>query len=105
MVLPGVTVCGDHQWGTYRRRAESKARLLAWPSEVPIRTWRRTPSGVRHCTCPLVRDTNRSLSPLGGGGGGGVLATVTVTAAEVPVFPAASRATAVRAWEPLVAVV
>src|SRR5436309_14563698 len=31
---------------------------------------------------------------------GGVLSTVTLTAAEVAVFPAASRATAVRVWTP-----
>src|SRR5712692_1069609 len=31
---------------------------------------------------------------------GGVLSTVTLTAAEVAVFPAASRATAVRVWAP-----
>src|SRR5437899_6851383 len=31
--------------------------------------------------------------------------TVTVTAADVPVLPAASRATAVRVWEPLLVVV
>src|SRR5437899_3356374 len=38
---------------------------------------------------------------------GGVVsfATVTLTAAELAVFPAASRATAVNAWEPLEAVV
>src|SRR5437762_1743429 len=36
---------------------------------------------------------------------GGALSTVTVTAAEAAVFPAASRATAVRVWAPLVVVV
>ena len=34
---------------------------------------------------------------------GGVLSTVTLTAAAVAVFPAASRATAVKLWAPLVA--
>src|SRR5438132_13776716 len=36
---------------------------------------------------------------------GGVLSTVTLTAAEAAVLPPASRATAVRAWAALVAVV
>src|SRR5437016_5603598 len=36
---------------------------------------------------------------------GGALSTVTLTTAEVAVFPAASRATAVRVWAPLVVVV
>src|SRR5207237_3080172 len=36
---------------------------------------------------------------------GGALSTVTLTAAEVAVFPAASRATAVRVWAASVAVV
>ena len=40
-----------------------------------------------------------------GGGGGGEFETVTVTAAEVLVFPAASLATAVRARRPFAAVV
>ncbi len=35
-------------------------------------------------------------------GGGPLLATVTVTASDVALLPAASRATAVRAWLPLV---
>ena len=34
---------------------------------------------------------------------GGLLSTVTLTAGDVAVFPAASRATAVRVWEPLAA--
>src|SRR3989442_613895 len=34
---------------------------------------------------------------------GGVLSTVTLTAAAVAVWPAASRATAVKVWEPLAA--
>src|ERR687887_453990 len=38
------------------------------------------------------------------GGGGTLLETVTVTPAEVVLFPAASRATAVRVWLPLLAV-
>src|SRR6266853_4567729 len=41
----------------------------------------------------------------GGGGGGAMLATVTVTGAEVVWLPAASRATAVTVCEPLLAVV
>src|SRR5258708_5917981 len=40
----------------------------------------------------------------GGGGGGAILATVTVTGAEVVWLPAASRAIAVRVCEPLLAV-
>lgn len=43
-----------------------------------------------------------------GGGGGGkviVLSTVTITAEEFTTFPAASRATAIKVWVPLVAVV
>ena len=41
----------------------------------------------------------------GPGGGGGALETVTLTAAEVVVFPAASRATAVNECVPLLTVV
>src|SRR5205807_2370148 len=36
---------------------------------------------------------------------GGALSTVTLTTAEVAVFPAASRATALRVWMPLLAMV
>ena len=36
---------------------------------------------------------------------GGALSTARLTAADVAVFPAASRATAVRVWTPLVVVV
>src|SRR6266516_207980 len=67
----------------------------------------RLPSGVQ----PAVYETDGSVSskrfaPGGGGGGGGaLLATVTVTGAEVARLPAASRATAVRVCEPLLVVV
>src|SRR5207245_944158 len=46
-----------------------------------------------------------TVSGTGPGGGAGLFETVTVTGEEVPVLPAASRATAVRVWEPLEAVV
>src|SRR5438132_7883952 len=48
----------------------------------------------------LLGDTEKEVD-----GGGGVFETVTVTLAEVAVFPAASRATAVRVCAALVAVV
>src|SRR5438105_9270140 len=58
----------------------------------------RVPSGLHHCTVPSIMETNRS--PLRA-----LLATLTVTAAEVAVLLPLSRATAVRTWFPDVVVV
>ena len=55
----------------------------------------------------LAGCTSRVRPPVGGGGGGGgaALPTVTLRLVLVVVFPAASRARALRLWAALVAVV
>ena len=66
------------------------------PSTVPLFA-----AADRSATVPPLPSSNDHAPTRPGGGGGPVLPTVTDTGAEVVVFPAASRATALTVCTPL----
>src|SRR5947208_8057114 len=83
--------------------AASNATLLACPLEGPFKGRRNDPSGLYQSTAPCKSGgvpTSSSATNTSPPVEGGPFETVTVTAADVAVLPAASRAMTVRVWGP-----